>query len=237
MAAENSTPRKILMVLTSHGQLGDTGKTTGFYVGEASHPYDVFKQAGYDISLVSPQGGEPPQDGEDPDDSLNQKFLEEMADQLKTTATPEQIDASDYDAVFFAGGHGTMWDFPDNKTLAQIVAQVYEAGGIVGAVCHGPSALVNVRLSNGSYLVTGKTVNSFTNEEEKEVGLDQVVPFLLESKLVERGAIFKKSPKFECHVETSERLVTGQNPASAKAVATQMWALLENANRDLSVVP
>ena len=226
------------MVLTSHKPLGDTGKTTGFYVGEASHPYDVFvHQAGYSVDLVSPQGGEPPRDGEDPDDSLNQKFLDEMSAQLANTMTPDQVTPDDYDAIFYAGGHGTMWDFPENEALAKIAASIYESGGVVGAVCHGPAALVNIKLSDGRYLVDGKTVNSFTNEEEKAMELDDVVPFLLESKLVERGAEFRKSANFEPHVETSERLVTGQNPASAKGVATQMWALLERANRDMTVVP
>lgn len=230
--------RKILMVLTSHGTLGNTGKTTGFYVSEASHPYDVFvHQANYTVDLVSPQGGEPPRDGEDDSDPLNQTFLDEMADRLTKTMTPDQVNPSDYDAIFYAGGHGTMWDFPDNQALAEIAARIYEAGGVVGAVCHGPAALVNISLSNGQYLVDGKTLTSFTNAEEKAMELDAEVPFLLESKLVERGADFRQAPNFEAHVETSERLVTGQNPASAKAVATQMWALLENKNRDASIVP
>ena len=230
--------KKILMVLTSHGELGDTGKTTGFYVGEASHPYNVFvHQAGYSVDLVSPAGGEPPRDGEDSDDPLNQAFLEEMSEQLANTPRPQQINASDYDAIFYAGGHGTMWDFPNNEALADIAAQIYEAGGVIGAVCHGPAGLVNVRLKDGRHLVDGKVVNSFTNDEEREVGLDETVPFLLESKLIERGAEFRKSPNFEAHVETSERLVTGQNPTSAKGVATQMWALLEKSQRKMSVVP
>lgn len=230
--------RKILMVLTSHKTLGNTGKTTGFYVSEASHPYDVFvRQAGYSVDLVSPQGGEPPRDGEDGDDPLNQTFLDEMSEQLANTLTPDQVNPDSYDAIFYAGGHGTMWDFPENETLAKIAAQIYEAGGVIGAVCHGPAALVNLKLSDGRYLVDGKVVNSFTDAEEKEAGLDNEVPFLLESKLVERGAEFRKSPNFEPHVETSERLVTGQNPASAKGVATQMWALLEKSKRKMSVVP
>lgn len=230
--------RKILMVLTSHKTLGNTGKTTGFYVSEASHPYNIFvHQAGYSVDLVSPQGGEPPRDGEDGDDPLNQTFLDEMSQQLANTLTPDQVNPNDYDAIFYAGGHGTMWDFPNNETLAKIAAQIYEAGGVIGAVCHGPAALVNLKLSDGRYLVDGKVVNSFTDAEERASGLAEDVPFLLESKLVERGAEFRKSPNFEPHVETSERLVTGQNPASAKGVATQMWALLEKSKRKMSVVP
>ncbi|MEM9805564.1 MAG: type 1 glutamine amidotransferase domain-containing protein, partial [Cyanobacteria bacterium P01_D01_bin.56] len=213
------------MVLTSHKELGNTGKTTGFFVSEASHPYDVFvHQAGYTVDLVSPQGGEPPRDGEDADDPLNQQFLTEMAKPLANTMTPDRVNPGEYDAIFFAGGHGTMWDFPNNEALAAIAVNIYKAGGVVGAVCHGPAALVNMQLSDGRYLVDGKTVSAFTNDEEKAMELESEVPFLLESKLVERGATFRKSANFEPHVETDERLVTGQNPSSANGVATQMWA-------------
>ena len=120
-----------------------------------------------------------------------------------------------------------MWDFADNERLAKVAADIYEAGGVIGAVCHGPSALVNIKLSNGSYLVDGKTVASFTNEEEKAVGLADVVPFLLASKLTERGAKHSKAPNFEAHVQVSERLVTGQNPASAEGVGRALAVLLQ----------
>ncbi|MEO0455405.1 MAG: type 1 glutamine amidotransferase domain-containing protein [Cyanobacteria bacterium P01_A01_bin.114] len=216
--------KKILMALTNHEALGDTGKTTGFYLSEASHPHKVFTQAGYAVEFVSPQGGKPPIDGYELDDPLNKAFIEnpQVAAQLSNTLTPADIQPEDYAAIFYAGGHGTMWDFPENEALANIAAAIYEQGGLVGAVCHGPAGLVNIKLTSGDYLVAGKTVNSFTNEEEKAAGLDQVVPFLLESKLVERGAAFKKSPNFECHVESCDRVVTGQNPASATAVAETM---------------
>ena len=136
------------------------------------------------------------------------------------------MSAGDYDAVFFAGGHGTMWDFPDDATLSRVAAEIYEAGGVVGAVCHGPAGLVNLRRSNGEYLVDGKTVSAFTNAEEVAVGLTDVVPFLLETRLAERGATVITAPNFAAHHEVSERLVTGQNPASAAGVAERMVTLI-----------
>jgi putative intracellular protease/amidase len=159
-------------------------------------------------------------------DPLNKAFLDnaDLMKQVQTTLKPSQIDVIKYDAVFYAGGHGTMWDFPDNAQLAAIASKIYERGGVIGAVCHGPSGLVNVKLSNGRYLVEGKTVSAFTNEEE--ANFTQIVPFLLETKLIERGAKITKAPKFEAHIVTSERLVTGQNPASAKGAAESMVKLL-----------
>lgn len=223
---------KILIALTSHGQLGDTGKDTGYYVSEAAHPYHVFVEAGYDVDFVSPQGGEPPMDGLDTSDSLQKAFTEspDVTGKLRYTKRPDEIDGEDYDAIFYAGGHGTMWDFPDNGRLATIAASIYMNGGVVAAVCHGPAGLINVRLGDGSYLVEGKQVSAFTNEEEAAVELDDVVPFLLESKLIERGAEFEKSSKFEPHVTVSDHLVTGQNPASAQGVAEQVVKLLQESS-------
>lgn len=128
----------------------------------------------------------------------------------------------------FAGGHGTMWDFADNTELAKITADIYENGGVVGAVCHGPAGLVNVKLSNGKYLVDGKKINAFTNEEETAVKLEKVVPFLLESKLIERGAKFEKSGLWQPHVTVDQRVVTGQNPQSAKGVGEAILTELKN---------
>src|SRR5690606_20733211 len=130
-------------------------------------------------------------------------------------------------AIHYAGGHGTMWDFPDNKELAAIAARIYENNGIVSAVCHGPAGLVNVQLSNGKYLIEGKKINAFTNEEETAVKLDKVVPFLLETKLIERGAKFEKSGLWQPHVVIDQRLVTGQNPQSAKEVGMAVLKLLQ----------
>lgn len=209
------------MVLTSHSELGNTGQKTGFYLPEAAHPYAVFTQAGYEVDFVSPQGGQPPMDGIDLEDPLQKSFMDDpvVVEKLAQTLTPDQINPSDYAAIFYAGGHGVMWDFPDNNALAQIATAIYENKGVVAAVCHGPAGLVNVTLSDGSYLVAGKTISTFTNEEETAVELTEVVPFLLETRLRERGAEITKAPNFEPHVAVSERVVTGQNPASATPVA------------------
>ena len=147
--------------------------------------------------------------------------------QVKDTLSPQEIDPSEYSAVFFAGGHGVMWDLPNDRELAQITAAIYERNGIVGAVCHGPAGLVNVRLSDGSYLVAGKTLAAFTNEEEEAVELTEQMPFLLETKLIERGARHTEADNFQPHVVKSDRLITGQNPASATGVAEQMVELLQ----------
>ena len=135
--------------------------------------------------------------------------------------------ARGYAAIFFAGGHGTMWDFPDDARLQRLTATIYEKGGVVGAVCHGPAALVNVKLSDGSYLVAGRTVAGFTNEEEEAVGLTKVVPFLLESRMIERGATITKAANFQAHSVADARVVTGQNPASATGVAEKIVGLLK----------
>jgi putative intracellular protease/amidase len=222
--------QKVLIVLTSHDTLGDTGKETGFYLPEVTHPLDAFTRAGLTVDFVSPQGGKAPMVGIDLEDPLNKAFLEdsEQVFRVENTLNPAQIDPAEYGAIFYAGGHGTMWDFADNDRLAQIAAAIYEAGGIVGAVCHGPAGLVNIKLSDGQYLVANKTVAAFTNEEEAAVGLTEIVPFLLESKLIERGANFTKVPNFQVCVVASERLVTGQNPASAAGVGEKMVELLQN---------
>ena len=146
---------------------------------------------------------------------------------MQNTLTPAEVDWLDYTAIFYAGGHGVMWDFPENQELARIAAAIYVDGGVVAAVCHGPVALLNITLGDGSYLVAGKTVSAFTNEEEAAVGLTNVVPFLLEITLRERGAIISKAPNFQAHTAISERLVTGQNPASAAPVAQAVVAVLD----------
>ncbi|HEY9644308.1 MAG TPA: type 1 glutamine amidotransferase domain-containing protein, partial [Coleofasciculaceae cyanobacterium] len=154
--------------------------------------------------------------------------------QVENTLHPTQVNPSEYDAIFYAGGHGTMWDFPENADLAGLAASIYEQGGVVGAVCHGPAGLVNIRLSNQDYLVSGKVVSAFTNEEEAAVGLTDVVPFLLEEKLIERGATVEKAPNFQAKTVVSDRLVTGQNPASAAGVAEAMVALLKQQSSQLT---
>ena len=221
--------KRILFVLTSHDDLAGVRKT-GFYVSEAAHPFHVFKQQGYQIDFVSPLGGKAPVDGLKLEDPLQKAFIEdpEVAHKIENTLKPDQVNPADYDAIFYVGGHGTMWDFKDNTELAQIAASIYEQGGIVSAVCHGPAGLVNIRLSDGTHLVDGKNVAAFTNAEEAAAGLTGVVPFLLESALIERGANHIPAPLWASNVQVSERLVTGQNPASATGVAEAVVDLLEN---------
>lgn len=223
--------KKILFALTSHDRKGSTGQPTGFYLPEAAHPWAVLAAAGFEIDFVSPKGGNPPMDGADAADAVSRKFLDnrEVVRKIGSTPAPGQVDAADYAAILFVGGHGTMWDFPDDQSLARLAASIYEAGGVVGAVCHGPAALVNLRLSNGDYLVSGKQVAAFTDDEERAVNLDGVVPFLLATTLRERGAIHVAAPDWQANVIVDERLVTGQNPASAEGVGREMARLLEHA--------
>jgi len=216
--------KKILFVVTSHNIKGHTGKPTGYYLSEVTHPWKVLRNAGYEIDFVSPRGGKAPVEGLDLKDPVNKKFWENKIykHKVENTKKPSEINPDEYQGVYYAGGHGTMWDFPDNEALADITRRIYERGGVVGAVCHGPSGFVNLKLSDGSYLVSGKKINSYTNEEEIAGGLEKVVPFLLESKLIHRGAKFEKSGPKQPHVSRDERLITGQNPASAKGVGEAM---------------
>ena len=222
--------KKILFVVTSHDKKGNTGEDTGYYLGEVSHPWEVLHKAGYDIDFVSPKGGTPPVDGFDLKDPVNKEFWEnkEYKNKIDHSLQPSQVKPDNYSAIFYAGGHGAMWDFADNTELADIASKIYENGGIVAAVCHGPSGLVNIKLNNGKYLVDGKKINAFTNEEEAEVKLTNVVPFLLEDKLKERGAKFEKSGLWQNHVVTDQRVITGQNPQSAKSVGE---AILKELNQ------
>lgn len=227
--AANTDKGKILFVLSSHEEKGSTGETTGYYLSEAAHPWDVLTTHGYSIDFVSPKGGNPPVDGFDLSDPINKRFWEDKDIQTKlhNTYTPKDINPNDYRAIHYVGGHGTMWDFPDNKILANIAAAIYENNGIISAVCHGPAGLINIKLSDGSYLVNGKDIAAFTNSEEDQAGLTNVVPFLLETKLKSRGANHITAPDWKANIQVSERLITGQNPNSAKGVANAMLKLLE----------
>jgi putative intracellular protease/amidase len=221
--------KKVLFVVTSHDKKGSTEQATGYYLSEVSHAWEVLHNAGYEIDFVSPKGGKAPVDGFNLNDAINKKFWENESakSKIENTMKPIDIKANDYSAIYYAGGHGTMWDFADNAELSAIAAKIYENNGIVSGVCHGPAGLVNIKLSNGKYLVDGKKINAFTNEEEVAVGLDKVVPFMLESKLIERGAKFEKSGLWQSHVTTDQRVITGQNPASAGGVGN---AVLEALN-------
>ena len=223
--------KRVLFVLTSNDRLGETGNRTGAFLSEVAHPYKEIREAGYSVDFVSPKGGEIPFDPrslDDPDaDSESFYADQEIRDRLRMTLRPSEVDPNAYDGIFYAGGHGTMWDLPEDAGLARLCAEIYEAGGVVGAVCHGPAGLVNVRLSDGSYLVSGRQVSSFTTEEEQAVGLEDVVPFLLDRRLEERGASHVKADKFQEKVVRDGRLVTGQNPQSAAAVGRAMAEVLK----------
>jgi len=232
-ASENTGSKglspKVLFVLTSHSELGDTGEETGFYLSEASHPWKELTENGIQFDFVTIEGGMPPVDGFKLDDPVNKEFWEsrDIQQALENAPSPGKIDPDQYDAIHFVGGHGTMWDFPENKEIADLAAVIYENGGYVTAVCHGPAALVNIRLSDGNYLVDGKTLTSFTNAEEEAVELTEVVPFLLQDALEQRGAEFVASENWTDNVQVSDRLITGQNPQSASSLGKELVKLLE----------
>ena len=218
---------RALLVLTSHDDLGGLRKT-GWYASEAAHPWKELTDAGVEVDLASIEGGQPPMDGRDESDEVQNAFLADpdVSAQLADTPALADVDPSDYDAVLFVGGHGTMWDFPGNPEVTRVGRGVWESGGVVAAVCHGPAALVDITLSDGSHLVDGKTVAGFSNAEEEAVGLTGVVPFLLAEELERRGATHTSGPNFTEHVEVDGRLVTGQNPQSATRVGSEVAKLL-----------
>ncbi len=219
--------KPILLVVTNHGELGNTGKPTGFFLSEAAHPWEVFREAGYPVQLASPRGGFAPVDPKSFDlkDTANETFWKKFGSEegdrkgIRETLALEKVNPADYAAVFFAGGHGAMWDFPESSALQKVAGSIYEQGGVVAAVCHGPAALVGITLSDGTPLVRGKKVAPFTNAEERAVELTEVVPFLLEDRLKAAGAIPVPAANFRENAVADGRLVTGQNPASATMTA------------------
>ncbi|MBX7557610.1 type 1 glutamine amidotransferase domain-containing protein [Streptomyces sp. tea 10] len=228
------TMKKILLVLTSQDTLGDTGEATGYNVAEASHPWKVFRDAGYFVDFASIAGGQPPRDEVQEDDPVQVEFTQDETVKASLYNTPRVsvVDPSQYDAVYLVGGHGTMWDFTGDADLQKLIASVYDSGGVVGAVCHGPSGLVDVELGTGVALLSGRKVAAFTNAEEEAVGKQDVVPYLLQDKLEEQGATVKLADNWEENVQVDERLVTGQNPQSAAGVAKEMTKLLTEVVRE-----
>ena len=222
--------KKILCVVTSNNVKGATGIPTGFWLSELTHPLEKFCAAGFEYALASIKGGKPPIDGDSLDftDAINKKFWDDADFQAKlaNTIKIDDVNPKDFDAIFFAGGHGVMWDFADSAAIDKVTREIYERGGIVSAVCHGPAALVNVKLSDGKYLVDGKNLTSFTNGEEAAVQATDIVPFLLESELKNHGANHHAAANWSNHVEVDGRLVTGQNPASAAGVGAAVVKLL-----------
>ena len=220
---------KILFVVTSHGELGNTGKKTGYFLSEVTHPWSVLGEY-YDIDVVSPEGGRPPVDGFDLTDPINARFWsdEEWQKKMGATMTPDEVNPSLYKAIFYAGGHGAMWDFPHNEQLAKIAASIYEAGGIVSAVCHGPAGLLPIKLEDGSVFVKGRKLTSFTNPEEFANGTAEIVPFLLETALENEGALFQEGTQWSDHVVVDGRLITGQNPMSALSLGKALLKALSS---------
>jgi putative intracellular protease/amidase len=221
---------KILMVLTSHDQLGTTGLKTGFWLEEFAAPYYVFKDANADITIASPKGGQPPLDpkSDEPDfqTAATKRFKDDAEAQaaLSNSLKLSEISADDFDAVFYPGGHGPLWDLTEDRTSISLIEVMHAAGKTVAAVCHAPAVFRHAEAADGSPLVEGKSVTGFSNSEEAAVELTDIVPFLLEDELKLIGANYSKSSDWHPYVVTDGNLITGQNPASSEAVAQ---ALLE----------
>ena len=223
---------RILMVLTSHDRLGDTGKKTGFWLEEFAAPYYVFKDAGAEVTLASPRGGQPPLDpkSDEPEaqTAATQRFRAdaESSAALARTLPLSAVVPSRFDAVFYPGGHGPMWDLAESDESARLIESFAHADKPVAAVCHAPAALKRAKGTDGRPLVDGRQVTGFTNSEEEGVGLTHVVPFLLEDMLRQAGPRFVRGPDWQPHVVTDGRLVTGQNPASSEAAAHALLEIL-----------
>ncbi|WP_430436681.1 type 1 glutamine amidotransferase domain-containing protein [Oceanibaculum nanhaiense] len=222
-----------LFVVTGHTELGDTGRQTGFHFEELSTPYYILRDAGFEVIFASPAGGEVKADpgslkphGENVN-SVDRFLDDEKAMQaLKSTARTDAIKAAEVSGIYLPGGHGTMWDLPKDTALAKLVGELDAAGKPVSAVCHGPAGLVEAKRPDGTPVVKGRRVNAFTDAEERKVELEDVVPFLLETKLRELGAEFENAGLFETHVVRDGNLITGQNPASAKRLGEALRGAL-----------
>jgi putative intracellular protease/amidase len=224
---------KILMVLTSHDQLGNTGKKTGFWLEEFAAPYYVFKDAGADITLASPKGGQPPLDpkSDEPDAQTDatRRFKADAESQraLAATAPLASVRPDEYDGVFYPGGHGPLWDLAEDANSIRIIENMFKAGKQVALVCHAPGALRNTKGADGKPLVNGRKVTGFTNTEEAAVQLTEVVPFLVEDALKQSGGNFSRGPDWQSHVVSDDNLTTGQNPASSEAAARELLSRLQ----------
>jgi len=223
---------RILMVLTSHDELGSTGEKTGFWLEEFAAPYYVFKDAGAKITLASPMGGQPPLDPKSADKNFQTaatvRFNSDLKTQaaLSTTVMLHTVSAADYEALFYPGGHGPLWDLAEDKDSIALIETMSAQGKPVGAVCHAPGVLLHARSANGTPLVEGKAVTGFSNTEEAAVGLTGIVPFLVEDELKNAGGNYSKGVDWQAHVVCDGNLVTGQNPASSEPAAKALLSLL-----------
>ena len=223
---------KILMVLTSHDQLGETGRKTGFWLEEFAAPYYVFKDAGAEVVLASPKGGQPPMDPKsdapDMQTPATTRFKSDSIAQAALAATQPlaDISANDFDAIFYPGGHGPLWDLAEDRKSISLIESMFAAGKPVAAVCHAPGVLRHARGPYGLPLVRGRSVTGFANSEEAAAGLTDIVPFLVEDVLKAKGGKYSKGADWQAHVATDGKLVTGQNPASSEPAAKAVLALL-----------
>ncbi len=223
---------KIVMVLTSHSALGDTGKKTGFWLEEFASPYFVFRDAGAEITLASPRGGQPPLDPKSDEPAAQTattaRFKQDAEAQsaLATTVELSKVQAADYDAVFYPGGHGPLWDLANDEHSIHLIESAYAAGKPVAFVCHAPGVLLNVKAKNGSPIVKGKHVTGFSNAEEDAVQLTSVVPFLVEDELKRLGGVYAKGTDWSSFVLVDGNLITGQNPASSVEAAHEELQML-----------
>lgn len=224
---------KVLIVLTSHSELGNTGKKTGFWIEEFAAPYYILEDAGAEITLASPKGGQPPIDPKSAEPGAqteatkrfnNDKVLQER---LSNTIVLSTVKAEEFDAVFFPGGHGPLWDLSNDADSIRLIQAFWSAKKPVAAVCHAPAVLLNVTDENGEPLVKGKNVTGFTNTEEAAVQLTDVVPFLLEDELKNNGGIYSKKEDWASYVVKDGMLITGQNPASSEEAAKELLRLLQ----------
>ncbi|MEN3972300.1 type 1 glutamine amidotransferase domain-containing protein [Sphingomicrobium sp. XHP0235] len=224
---------RILIVLTSHDELGDTGEKTGFWLEELAAPYYTLKDAGHSLTLASPKGGKPPldprSDNEDSQTDATRRFKDDPEAQMALDTTKQLADmrTDNFDAVFFPGGHGPLWDLAADADAKRIIETTLRSGKPVGLVCHAPAILKQVESEDGSPLVKNRKVTGFTNEEEEKVGLTKVVPFLLEDVLKEQGAHWSEGGVFEPHVVADGLLITGQNPPSSAPTAEALLKALE----------
>jgi putative intracellular protease/amidase len=225
---------KILIVLTSHDTLGNTGRKTGFWLEEFAAPYYAFVDAGATVTLASPQGGQPPLDpkSDDPDAQTDdtRRFRQDAEAQrlLASTRRLAEVQAADYDSVFYPGGHGPLWDLAEDAKSVALIETMLAAGKPVSAVCHAPGVLRHAKTADGKPLVQGRQVTGFSNAEEAAVQLTDVVPFLVEDELVRLGGVYSKGPDWQPYVVSDGLLVTGQNPASSVGVAQALLARLKN---------
>ena len=224
--------KKVLIVLPSHDQLGNTGEKTGFWLEEFTSPYYKFIDNGYEVILASPKGGKPPIDPkslkkENQSESTERfKMDKSVQDKLENTTVLSQVSARDFDTLFLPGGHGPMWDLSADKSIKQLVEDFYSDKKVISAVCHGPAGLLQATEQNGNSILKDKKVTGFTNDEESSVGLTKVVPFLLEDRMKELGGKFERGEDFKPYIVTDGQLITGQNPKSSSLAAEKVVEIL-----------